>query len=333
MKQRLSFLGIGVPLVVSAAFVYWVAEGIESPERLLDSLATASWPFLLAIVPLNLLSHALRATRWRRLIGQEVSFFFTFSSVMVGYAVNGLLPRGGEVARLLNMSRATAVPMGTLLATLVAERLVDLGVLVLLLGVSLWLAGERVQAAFPQIWAAAPLAVAGAILGFAVLFLLAWKAQDAARFLGTILGSGSPRLAERAPKFVAQLGDGLSIVRRPKALLIATLETATMWALYIAVFCLGLCAFGLWDQVGLRGATVSYAITSSSALVPSAGQIGTFHALGRDALALLYGVDRDQALACVTALHLWLFYGIAGFGGLLAWLAQEVCLRRRGRLG
>jgi hypothetical protein len=286
---------------------------------------------MMAIVPVNLLSHYLRANRWRRLIGGEVSSFYAFSSVMIGYAVNGLLPRGGEVARLLNMSRATSVPMGTLLATLVAERLVDLGILVLLLGVALLLAGDRVATAFPQIWAGAPVAIAGALIGFAFLGILAWKAKTVAFLWERFLEGRFPRLAAAGGKFVVQLGDGLSIVRRPGALAAATLETVAMWTLYILAFALGLSAFGLLEQLGLRGAVVSYSITSSSALVPSAGQLGTFHALGRDSLAILYGIDRDRALACITAVHLWLFYAIAGLGGLVLWLGQELSLRHRGR--
>lgn len=329
--KRLSWLGIVLPLVVSGGFVYWVARGIESPQGLWDALMAGSWAWLWLIVPVNLLSHYLRATRWRRLIGQKVSSFYAFSSVMIGYAVNGVLPRGGEVARLLNMSRVTTVPMGTLISTLVAERLVDLGVLVLLLGSSMLIGGERVAVAFPELRRVAPLAMGGAVAGLITLGWLAWKAETVANLVARWLKGRSPGLATRASQFISQLGDGLAIVRRPSSLAIALLETAAMWALYIAAFCLGLQAFGLWDILGLRGATVSYSITSASSLVPSAGQIGTFHALGTDALVSLYGVARDQALACITALHLWLFYGIAGTTGMALWLAQEIALRRRGR--
>src|ERR1700733_4477399 len=83
-----------------------------------------SFPVLLLL----LLSHWLRALRWRQLMepmGYHPSKLNTLFGVMIGYFVNLGAPRLGEVLKCTIIARYDKVPADKLVGTIVAERAFD----------------------------------------------------------------------------------------------------------------------------------------------------------------------------------------------------------------
>jgi len=318
-----------VAVGISAALVIWIVLRIESPEQVWSSIGEASLLPLLAIVPCSFLSHWLRATRWRRFIGRPVSRFYAFSSVMIGYAVNDVIPRGGEVARVVNMWRTTGTPAPSLIATLVAERILDVILLLGFLGFSLILEGDRISTTFPAVAKAGPPALLLAAAGAGFVAVLAVAGERLARIAEAIGGKVHARLGSALGRVVREGAQGLAIVRRPRAAAAALVETVAIWALYLLNLVLGLAAFHLLGTLGLGAATVWFSITSFSVMIPSQGAIGVYHKLGQESLHLLYGVDPDRALACVTVIHALLFLGVGGIGGAAVWGLQSMLRGRR----
>ena len=61
----------------------------------------ADYLWVLLSIPVSLFSHWIRAMRWKTMlepIKKNGSVWNMFSAVMVGYAMNNVLPRGGEFA-------------------------------------------------------------------------------------------------------------------------------------------------------------------------------------------------------------------------------------------
>lgn len=86
------------------------------------------FPAMLAIF----LAFALRAQRWKIILAttHEVSFRQSFHPLMIGFMLNLVLPgRMGEVARPLILRKQENIPFTTGLATVAAERLLDLVIL------------------------------------------------------------------------------------------------------------------------------------------------------------------------------------------------------------
>jgi hypothetical protein len=322
-------ISIALPVVVSAGFVYWIVQSIEQPSAIWDSIRGASLPLVAAIVPLSLLSHWFRATRWCRFIGGPVSRGYAFSSVMIGYVVNLIIPRGGEVARVVNMNRMALIPYPRLFATLIAERILDVLVLLALLGLSFQLDGERLGDAFPAVARLGPTLLAAAIAGLIAMGVLGFAGERLARFAGRTAGLLHTRLGSWAENVAREGAEGFSFVRNPARTVVILGETAAIWGLYCSTFALGLAAFGLLGGLGWRGTTVVFSVASASVVVPSQGAIGVFHSFGEKALSQLYGIGRDQALACITVIHAVLFLGVAGVGGVLVWGAQAAVSRGR----
>jgi hypothetical protein len=320
-----------IPVVVSAALVIWIVAQIDNPKEVLRSIADASLLPLAAMVPVSFLSHWVRAIRWRRFIGSPVSRFYSFSSVMIGYAVNLVIPRGGEVARVVNMWKTTDVAAPLLIATLLAERVLDVLILLVFLGFSLMIEGDRIAEHLPAAAGAGPGVLAMAALGVGLVLTMAFAGEPLAAWTERLAGRIHPRLGSALGRMVREGAQGLAIVRRPRDAIIALFETAVIWFLYWLALMLGLAGFHLLNDSGLTGGTVSFSITGLSVLVPSQGAIGVYHKLGRDCLDKLYGINRDTALACITVIHAILFIGVGGLGGAAVWLLQSVLRSRPGR--
>jgi uncharacterized protein (TIRG00374 family) len=315
-------LQIGIPIAVSVALVFWILHSIEDPREVWEYMKKAAmWPLLL-LIPISLVSHLLRAWRWRRFIGEPVSLFYSYTSVMLGYAVNDVLPRVGEVARLVNMNRMTRVPVAKLLTTLVAERLLDVIALVFCLGISFSIEGDLIAEHFPTLSQAGPATLVISLVGLAGLFAIACTTEWILRIYQKIANPIHPRLAEKGERLIRQGAEGLAFLKRPVQAVFVLLETAGIWFLYWIAFLVGLHAFGILHEIGHDGGTVSFSITVAGVLVPTVGAVGSYHALGQQALTNLYEMDPARALACITVIHAVLFYVVGFFLGLFIWMLQ-----------
>ena len=93
-----------------------------------------------------IISHGLRAQRWRMLLepsGYKSKLSYSFLSLMVGYLVNLVIPRGGEVSRCYNLYKLDKTPVDISFGTVVIERIVDLVCLVILLSIAFFVESEK----------------------------------------------------------------------------------------------------------------------------------------------------------------------------------------------
>jgi uncharacterized membrane protein YbhN (UPF0104 family) len=327
-KQTLKMLFI---FLLTGALVYYILRyQIKDPKEVWSSITHAALLPLIIFIPLSLLSHLVRAWRWRRFIGQPVSLFYSFTSVMIGYAVNDVLPRVGEVARVVNMNRMTRVPIAKLLTTLVAERILDVLALVFLLGISFLLEGDRITEQIPWLSQAGRFAMLFGGLGLFCMIGIAFFSEPICRLAGAAGRRVHTGLGNKTETLVRQGAEGLAFLKRPGQAVWVLLETAGIWGLYLITFMLGLASFGLFEGVGYSGATVSFSVTSMGILVPTVGSIGAYHEAGRLSLTEIFNVDSDRALACITVIHALAFYLVGGVFGILAW-GLQVFMRRRVR--
>ncbi len=325
---RSVIFGFVLPVLVSAGLVIWTVYDLEDTAMVWSSLWSASLIPLLVSIPASIASHLLRAIRWRRLIGEKVSLFYAFSSVMIGYAVNGVIPRGGEVVRIVNMNRMTGVPVALLLTTLIAERMLDLLSFLLVLALSIAIRGEFVSEKFPAFKSLAPFGLAVLGIGFAGLVIFALFSNYLGGFLGKAAGRIRPSFGNRVEEIVRQGGKGLTFVKEPGKMVAIFFETIFIWVFMWLTFVLGLYAFDLLEIVGIKGSVVTYTVTGASVFVPSAGAIGAFHKFGQESLVFLYQADPSRSLAFATVVHLIGYYVVPVGVGVLMWIGQIILHNR-----
>ena len=128
----LSLLGIVVSIVSLAAVVWWAAHQ-EAPTLPHTAGEIAA---LLGAIALYGLATVVRAERWQRLLVDEGATPHradTYGLTVVGYAGNNILPaRAGDAIRVVLMAPRAQTSNRTVIGTLVAERLLDVAVLLVI---------------------------------------------------------------------------------------------------------------------------------------------------------------------------------------------------------
>jgi len=123
-----------VGLAVSAVALYFAFRNVPISE-LLSYLVSINYFWVLPALAMVLISFYLRAVRWKIILmsTKKISIWHAFHPLMIGFMINCVLPgRLGEVARPIILQRKEKVPFTTGLATVAAERIFDICLLLLL---------------------------------------------------------------------------------------------------------------------------------------------------------------------------------------------------------
>lgn len=123
--QYLFFLALG------ALFVWLSVKDITRADwqHIRFSLLHARHWLIVPVLAMLLLSHYLRALRWKILmepLGYHPTIFNVFASVMIGYLVNAGVPRLGEVVKCTMLSKYEKIRVDKLVGTIVTERAIDM---------------------------------------------------------------------------------------------------------------------------------------------------------------------------------------------------------------
>ena len=134
MKKIKSLLKVILPLAVGFFFVYLSYNSTSEEDRILiySYIQKADLRFVMLSVFFCILSHLSRAYRWKYLLsplGYQPRFINSVLAVLIAYIANLGIPRSGEILRATTLSSYEKIPFEKTFGTIVAERLVDLLIL------------------------------------------------------------------------------------------------------------------------------------------------------------------------------------------------------------
>ncbi len=298
---------IAVAVVVLGLSVWYVAHNINW-DGLATALLSMNVAWVLAGVLATLGAHLARAQRWRLLIpnGAAISITNSFSAVIIGYFMNNVIPRSGELVRPYVLSRRTERPMSGLVATVLVERILD-GLTLALLFVALLVAQrDRLSAIFPTYSSADILVIIVApivAIAIAVVVLIRTSLGDhAARLLGRVLPQ---RFAERITQLLHNFRTGITFggIRGQLAIVF---WSVVIWAGYAAAVYFSVLAFGLHTAYGIGpiDAVMVLAITAVGVTIaPTPGAFGVYHGFCKAALTSLFAIPDSTAIAFALVTH------------------------------
>ncbi len=113
--------------VIGVLALLWALRNFDV-ERLRQVLATADYRLLLPLPALVALEQLVRAIKWRQFLHplRAVGIRRLFAAIMIGYLANHLAPvRVSPLVRAWIVARLEAMRVGTVLASIVLERIVD----------------------------------------------------------------------------------------------------------------------------------------------------------------------------------------------------------------
>lgn len=113
-----------------AVWIFWFLYRDIEPESLITQVKESNWAWILGSLAVSIFGYWIRGWRWTLLIdsdeGGQVTPMRSYHAVMVGYLVNMLVPRAGEVARCGVLTRTNGISLGHLFGTVILERSIDL---------------------------------------------------------------------------------------------------------------------------------------------------------------------------------------------------------------
>jgi len=135
LSKLKSFFKAIVPLSIGLFFIYLTISFTNKEERelIFSYIKNADYRFLLLSVFFGILSHISRAYRWKFLLaplGYKPRFINSILSVLIAYIANLGIPRPGEILRASILSSYEKIPFEKTFGTIIAERLVDLLILI-----------------------------------------------------------------------------------------------------------------------------------------------------------------------------------------------------------
>ncbi|MGB8193175.1 MAG: lysylphosphatidylglycerol synthase transmembrane domain-containing protein [Chitinophagaceae bacterium] len=321
MNKRLRAYLQYVFFIALAGFFIWLSFrniDAEKWQKLLAALKQARLWIFFPVLFLLLLSHWLRALRWKMLIeplGFTPSALNTFFGVMVGYFVNLGAPRLGEIVKCTVLARYEKVPADKLVGTIVAERAFDLICLLIVCGVTIALEFDIIGS---LVWSnIAPVfqtksgqfsyLKVGIILG-AILLIVFTLRFIFRRFLHI-------NFIQRLKLIASGIVHGLTTIRLVKNKWLFLFHTVSIWLLYLISTWLGFFVLQETRHLGIAEAC-SVLVMGSIGMIFSPGGIGAYPYLIQQTVSL-YGVAPDPYGAALGWL-LWLgqFIIFVVFGAL-----------------
>jgi uncharacterized protein (TIRG00374 family) len=249
-----------------------------------------------------------RGVRWHGLLDFRAPFLRTAHTLNLGFMLNLLPLRAGEVARTLLINRA-GVPVMTAATSVIFERLVDTLLVVLMLVISI----GRVPNAPPEITGPTNFFGVAVVAAFAVLIFFARFPNIAHRVIGIVESLLPITKKIGLAKLVDHVLDGLKPLTHWRSAVHAIVWTLISWAisfftLYSLIRALNITyANGLPLDEGTRilFTTLGLALTSLSIAIPvSVAGLGPFQ------LAILAAGNSVGALEAQSVSLGFLFHGI-----------------------
>jgi glycosyltransferase 2 family protein len=305
------WLTLAVGTAVTVVLLYWAFRDV-SWGAVWASLRTAHWGWLLLAWMAHLSVYWARAWRWGTLLSASTApgrFSTRLNASFIGFGAASVLPAyAGEFVRAAVLYRFDRVPISAAVGSIFAERLLDVGMvfLLLLLPLSLGLLPthsglsqfpiETISIVILMVWA---LFLLGAIFPRAI----ANSAGSSMTLVG--LGQFQKAVTTKVYSFL----QGLSVLRQPQRSGLALVQTALGWVLNGITYWAGLIAFNITEP-GIPGAFMTQSLSALAIALPaSPGYIGPFEAAIRFALGI-YAIPADTALAYALALRVLMYVTI-----------------------
>jgi uncharacterized protein (TIRG00374 family) len=308
MSPRLKkFLQTLVGFLVAALFLYLAFRGVKFND-LWVSLQNVDYLWVALLIPISLFSHWLRAVRWAYLLSpikKDIPIGKLFSAVMIGFMVNNVLPRVGEVMRAVAIGKSTGISKSSAFGTVVVERIIDMVTFMFILCIVLFLYPNSLDPFFSDVNAVRPFFLVGSFLFLGFFAILFFKGESLFRLLGVLKHIVPDRFKERYEKLVDSFLSGFAVAKMHNqfaGIIILSLLIYFFYALslYVPFFAFKTLAH---HNLDFGASVVLLAISTIAFAFPAPGALGTYHSFVTLALTRLYNVDFVTALSYSIVTH------------------------------
>jgi len=305
--QSRSILRYSISFLLAFGFLYLAFRGVKLSE-LWESLKGANYWWVALLIPLNILMNWVRAERWAHLLApikSPISKRSLFSGVMIGYAINNVLPRVGEIVRPYIIGNREGISRTSVFGTVVVERILDFMSFYFIVCIVLFLYPHSLDPFVNQADAVRPLFLLGSIAGLIFFVLLFFKAEALFRFLAKVLRFLPDKQKIKIEKLLDKFYTGFAVAKLRDKFGVILFQSFLIWGLNALIMFVPFFAFAPLVKSGIDfGASVVLLVISSIAwILPAPGAMGTYHSFLKVAMMKLYGIDETSSLSYAIVTH------------------------------
>jgi glycosyltransferase 2 family protein len=300
-NQLAKVVGYSFPVILTVLFLYFAFKGIDLGKSFNLIVHSSVMPLVLYII-FFFLSHYARAIRWKLMLQSlksDASLNHLFGSVMVGYGVNCVIPRLGEVYRGLFLGRWEGMSRSTVIGTIVVERIIDIASFTFAALISVTIYSGNLYNEIT--WLKTSLIIGCAFIflsAFFLIFLVRFKEKFRNGLL-KIAGRFSEKFSDRLKIIFDTLVRGFSSIQGTKIILKISFWSVAIMFLYVLNAQVGFYVLGMEStgKVNFEMAWIVMTIGSFSAMIPTPGQVGSYHAISIFVLTQLFKFDNESSAA------------------------------------
>lgn len=289
------------------AFLYFAFSNINIGE-VVDILEQMSLLWFLAYLVVWFLSHLFRAIRWQIIVESvkpKISITNLLGAIMVGYGVNCVVPRLGELYRGLFLGKWENISRSSMVGTIVVERVID----ILVLGFSVLISVAIYSGNLYQdiTWLKSTVYI-GFVLMFGLILFLYFLVRFKEKFYNAILrfvGKFSQKIADGLARAFHLLTDGFASLKGRKNFLFVTILSAIIMFLYGLTAYVGFLTLHM-DEIQPISYSMAWIVMTISAfgvIIPTPGATGSYHLIVISVLVSLYSFSSEISGAFAILTH------------------------------
>ena len=289
MKKILKII---LPLLFGIGLLIYFLSGFtdEQYHEVYESIRKANLWWVLVSVILGIVSHIIRALRWDYLLEDFADHppkkWNLILSVGLSYLINLGIPRSGEIARAVTLSKYEKLSFAKVMGTILAERIIDMLILAAFILWGLFLEFPTIydllKKNFPDFsWHH----LGGGLIAILIFLLIFF----------IYIKKSSHHIAVKLRNFIDDIIKGLFSVLHSRHKWAFLVQTIIIWFLYLLMLYVVMLGFESTRNLPLRAVLLVF-IAGSLSIVLSNGGIGTYPVFVTETL-LLYGVSKADGFA------------------------------------
>lgn len=304
LKKILSYT---IPFVLMVLFLYMAFNNVNFQD-VINIISHISYFWFVIYILVWFLSHLARAFRWRIIIKsvkEKTNVTNLFGAIMVGYGVNCVVPRLGELYRGLFLGKWENISRSSMVGTIVLERVID----ILVLGFSVLIS----VAIFPGnlyqeiTWLRSTIYI-GFVLIFALIIFLYLVVRFKENFYNAILkfiGKFSNKLADGLARAFHLLTDGFASLKGTKNFTLVVLLSVIIMLLYGLTAYVGFYILHMENikEVSYAMAWIVMTISAFGVIIPTPGATGSYHLIVIFVLVNIFNFNNDISGAYALITH------------------------------
>jgi len=317
-NKRTAYIVIG--LIISLSLAVILVKTVDMGQ-VWDNVRRLSLPTIFLVMAIYLINLLTRTYRWKYLICQKhhIEMKITLKALIYGYMLNQLLPvKIGEVARAEYLVQKQSISRGFLLGTIAIERVFDLIVIVMFLGISV-LFSNLIKSHVKSNIVPIVLILSGLIMIFATLYHIS-KFKRLSRYFPS-------KIENTLNHFIDNLTSSSQLFHSISKFIALFLLSLTIWCLTCAS------VYVLLNSLGIKLPFYAYLFIVSAGtfgmIIPStSANVGVYHAIAMGSV-MMFTIPKEAALSYAIVAHAFDFFPAIILGGVLFGYSSAIHLLRK----